>query len=320
MSDPFREPRFSPTDVRRIRRRATDIAERDPAMASAGKPMTRGEIERAAADLGLPADAIARAVDDGDSLANTTKAERSWLLLGAPTRLVIEREFHGEPSEADCEDVIEHIRDVVGDTGSIERVGKNLAWKTTTTNNQTRELAVRVRARDGRTRVTIEERTRKLAAGLFLGIGLGAGLGPMGGYIAAIIKFGPIAAALPLLLGHSDAVPRANDLRLGGAQARAHGARGHEAHRDCGRGLVGQRATPARLRGDGASTRRRGGDRRRRNRESRRPRGIRRIGRSSVGASAISDVCGQPDTSEASAVRQKFCHPGWRRFAALGRH
>src|SRR5580658_1765840 len=122
MGHPFREPQLSPRDVRRLLRRAAELAEDDPGTPRAERAMTRAELERAAGDLGLPATSIARAFDDqspDDATGGPLDAPHS-AFLGAPTRLVLEAEVDGEPSETDREDLIEEIRDVVGHTGSIE--------------------------------------------------------------------------------------------------------------------------------------------------------------------------------------------------------
>src|SRR5262249_23768485 len=120
--------------------------------------------------------------------------------IGAPTRLVYEEEFDGEPSETDLEDLVEDIRAEVGDTGSVESVGKTLVWRTTPDyRGRGRGLSVRVRTRDKKTRIVVEERLTSQAAGLFVGLGVGGGIGPMGGYIIAIIKLGVIGLVFPLL-------------------------------------------------------------------------------------------------------------------------
>ena len=92
MTSPFRDAPISPSEVRRILRRAAEIAERDPETASAERAMTREELERAAAELGLPASAIARAIDHEEPEAG--EVEGHWF-LGGKTRIVLERDRIG---------------------------------------------------------------------------------------------------------------------------------------------------------------------------------------------------------------------------------
>jgi hypothetical protein len=203
MSDPFREQRFSAKDVRRIVRRAADLAEHDAATASVERSLTREELERAALELGLPASAVARAAspDEGAEVDDEKAAERRKhsAFIGAPTRLVLEAEVEGEPGESDREDLVEDIRDVIGETGSVERVGKTMVWKLDPGyRGQGRELSVRLRSRHGRTRIVVEERLARAATGLFVGLGVGGGIGPIGAYIAVIANAGPVGLLFPL--------------------------------------------------------------------------------------------------------------------------
>jgi hypothetical protein len=60
-------------------------------------------------------------------------------------------------------------------------------------------MSVRMRFRDGRTRVVMEQRLVGQAVGLFVGLGVGGGIGPMGGYIALIAKIGALGLVAPLV-------------------------------------------------------------------------------------------------------------------------
>lgn len=197
MTSPFRDAPISPSEVRRILRRAAEIAERDPETAGAERAVTRSELERAAADLGLPASAIARAIDH-DEGEEPSEAKGHWF-LGGKTRIVLEREIAAEPSQREREDLLDEIREVTGDTGTVESVGNSLVWRATMTRNAQQTFTIRMRFRDGRTRVVIEERLLGQAIGLFVGLGVGGGVGPMGGYIMACIKLGAIGLVFPLV-------------------------------------------------------------------------------------------------------------------------
>jgi hypothetical protein len=203
MPDPFREQRLRPDAVRRVLRRAADLAERDPATAGTERAMTHEEIQRAAGELGLPASAVTEALahdepEDRDEARPARKKHSAF--LGAPTRIIAETEIQGEPSESDLEDIVDDIRDVIGETGTIDKVGKTMVWRIERLYRQNqRDFAVRVRTRRGRTRIVVEERLTPAALGLFLGLGLGGGIGPMGGYIAAFVKLGAVALVIPLV-------------------------------------------------------------------------------------------------------------------------
>jgi hypothetical protein len=108
--DPFRERLFDAAEVRRALRVAVELAEHDPETKKTERALTRAELERSAEELGLPASAIGRALQ-GDELPGGRPQDRSrW--IGAPTRIVLEAEVPGEPSEADREDLVEDIREV----------------------------------------------------------------------------------------------------------------------------------------------------------------------------------------------------------------
>jgi hypothetical protein len=201
MTDPFRERRLQPGEARRILRRAIDLADRDPSTSAALRPLTLDELARTAEELGLPASAVAEAAgeDADDAPGGSPGGERS-IFLGAPTRVVREIEVAGEPSDADREDLVEEIREVVGETGSVESVGKTMVWKIDPGyQGRGRDFSVRLRSRDGRTRVVVEERLGRQALALFLGLGLGGGIGPLGGYIAAVAKLGAVGLVFPLV-------------------------------------------------------------------------------------------------------------------------
>src|SRR6185437_5437138 len=107
MADPFREQRYSAQEVRRILRRAAELAEGDPETPAAERALTREELTRTAGELGLPESAVARAAaqGEGEPAAAPSAAPRS-AFLGAPTRVVLTEEIDGEPGEADREDLV----------------------------------------------------------------------------------------------------------------------------------------------------------------------------------------------------------------------
>src|ERR1700722_5443529 len=118
MSDPFRTPRIPAREVRRILRRAAELAEDDPDIGNVEKTMTQDERERGAGELGLPASAIARAIGAPGERDAVAMSSRSFF-LGAPTRILLEEELPGEPTDVDREDLVDAIRIVAGQTGSV---------------------------------------------------------------------------------------------------------------------------------------------------------------------------------------------------------
>ncbi|APR79456.1 Hypothetical protein A7982_04803 [Minicystis rosea] len=180
---PFRARRLAPGDVRRILRRAAELAEHDASTRSTERSLTQDEIERLGVELGLPATAIrdairddaelADALADGDTPGSTTRDQRT-----DPRRIVLENEIEGEISASYDEDVVETIATTFGDGGRTQLIGRTLTWTPTPEpNNQQRQLTISVRTRDGYTRIRIDERLTQLYYGLFLGMGLGIGIG-----------------------------------------------------------------------------------------------------------------------------------------------
>jgi hypothetical protein len=200
MSDPFREQRFSAKQVRRILERAAALAEDDPGTRAVERTLTREELERAAGELGIPTSAVNAALGhaDGDEGEEQVPEAQKTGFIGAPTRILLEREFEGEPDDLQREDLIEDIRGATGETGTVESVGKQLVWRNGY-GPKNRDLSVRVRSRDGRTRLTVEERLGRQATGLFVGLGVGGGVGPMAGYIGAVAMLGPVALVIPVV-------------------------------------------------------------------------------------------------------------------------
>ncbi len=200
MADPFREQRLDPRAVRRILKKAAELADKDPNAASDGRALTREELERGAADLGLPASAVAEAMRADDETADAPRPQEHNWFIGAPVRIVLDEEVPGEPTEEEREDILEEIHAVLGAGGTAERIGKTLVWNMSPGyRGRGRNLSVRIRSRNGKTRIVIEENLTNTATGLFVGLGVGGGIGPMGGYIVAIIKLGVIGVAFPLL-------------------------------------------------------------------------------------------------------------------------
>lgn len=176
---PFRDRRFSAGDVRRILRRAAALAEQDEGTRAAERPLTQEEIERLGGELGLPAAAI-RGAMRGDA-----EPERAEKPAEGDGRIFFEGEIEGELPASQHEDVIDAISAAVGDTGRAQTTDRTLTWTPTPlAANSQRALTVTVRARNGKTRVRIDERLSPsyfqlllvYGGGLLLGAGASVGL------------------------------------------------------------------------------------------------------------------------------------------------
>ena len=203
--DPFRAQTFSPSDVRRIVRRAAAVSEKDPDLGGAGNALTRDELVRLLGELGISEQAVDRALrpdgeGDDDELSGADVSSKPSRFIGAPTRIVLEREVDGEPTTTQREDLVEELRNEVGESGTIETLGKTFAWHPSLDyRGRGRGPTVRVRSRDGRSRVAVEESHTRPAVGRFVGRGVGGGLGPQGLYIILIVYLGAIGLLAPLV-------------------------------------------------------------------------------------------------------------------------
>lgn len=118
-------------------------------------------------------------------------------MFGAPTRLRFERELPGAlPEEAD-EVLVGILRDVFGEVGRLDRVGRTLAWTSSGADGRMVEVSFESRGEASVLRVT--ERLGGLAGGLFGGVVGGAGGGGLGGIIPLTILFAPDPLVAPLL-------------------------------------------------------------------------------------------------------------------------
>src|SRR6185503_14891762 len=144
-SSPFRERRFHPADVRRIVRRAAELAEQDASTDTEEQALTQPEIEERAAALGLPERAVRAAIAD-DAPADKPEGPADL------RRILLEEEFDGELAAEGHEDVVEAIQVAMGDTGRVQIIGKTLTWTPSpSAGNQQRQLTVTVRSRNGKT-------------------------------------------------------------------------------------------------------------------------------------------------------------------------
>jgi predicted Ser/Thr protein kinase len=129
--------------------------------------ISREHVERAAAELGLVRGARTRA-----DLAMPAPPLRPILgpLFAAPYRLQEEAEVAGEMSPGDYELVVDAIRGVLGDEGTVTSLGRSLSWSSRVVSRKGRNVTVSIVPRGGRTRIRIDEKLGQIAAGLYGGI------------------------------------------------------------------------------------------------------------------------------------------------------
>jgi hypothetical protein len=143
MGEPFRVRRIPADEVRRVVRRAADLAERSP---HEGESLTEHELATRLGDLGFPAHAVKQAI--------ASPATGQIIVERGVRRIVELCEIDGEVPAAAHESVAEAIGATMGEAGRTQVVGKKLVWSAARRNT---DLSVTVHSRDGRTRVRVEE-------------------------------------------------------------------------------------------------------------------------------------------------------------------
>jgi hypothetical protein len=193
-----RRERYGEDDARRIIGRAAELqAEREVEEGA----LSVGGVERVAAEVGIPpaeVRAAAGALQESHSGAVAPqKSQWAWLSGGA-TKLVFDRIIPGEVRESEFAYLVEEIRLQMGTVGLAGTLGRSMTWSTSPPGQGSgRNVQITVSARNGETRVHIEEYLGNIAGGLFGGIVGGAGGGLGGSWIAFAIETlhsGPLAA------------------------------------------------------------------------------------------------------------------------------
>jgi hypothetical protein len=196
MPSPFREQRLSPAEVRRVLRRALELAE---ARGDSGPALTLAEIARHADALGI----ATAGVEPAPPAPPPRVAGGLW---GAPAQLVLEEELSGELGPEHHEDVVEAIRQHLGDGGNVNVLDKTLSWSPS---DPSLGVRVRVRARYAVTRIHIEQKLSAMTSavwivGGFLGVLAGSGaaaltVGTGGSVPAAVLAVAAVVLALAAL-------------------------------------------------------------------------------------------------------------------------
>ncbi len=192
------EPRFSEDEVRRILSRAAALQEAEGGPADS-RAMTLAEIEQVAAEAGIDRALVRRAATELPA-ARRTPAPAPHPLVGAPTRIVEEREVPGTVPQDVHDRILDRVQDVVGVPGQINSTPTLLTWSAQLPNVAQRSVMVKVSSRDGRTRVRVEENLGMLVGGYFGGLLGGLGGGGLGVVLPAVILV-KIPALVPVAVG-----------------------------------------------------------------------------------------------------------------------
>lgn len=192
-----RRRRYGDEEVGLILKRAAELQRQEPAAAAEGGGLSLGELEEIAAEAGIDPRYLRRAAEEVDTVAAPFRGEGVESLVGAPLTLDFERTLSGELPDDGFETLVPEIQDAAEGVGQPSLLGHTLTWQSTSPNNE-RTLQVTVGARDGRTRIRIEERSSQLAGQLFggiiggvgggvgLGVGFGVGLGALHSVLFAV--------------------------------------------------------------------------------------------------------------------------------------
>ena len=141
----------------------------------------------------------------GDQALATSREEypTSSKWLGAPSSLKLVRELDGEVPDTAYSELVETIRRVLRNVGTVSVLTGSLAWSANTPGNGVGPfIDVYFTIRDGRTTIRIDERLGNLAGGIFGGIGAGVGVGGIMAPISTLwITPLLVPFAIPLWLG-----------------------------------------------------------------------------------------------------------------------
>ena len=196
-SEPPRR-KYSADQIERIVNRAAELEVSSPTSSGA---MTMGGIEQVARDAGIDTRMVRSAANElsshGISARGTSIGQpKNNFLIGGPTRLLFERTVAGEVDDADFPIMVEEIRIVMSEVGTVAQLGRSFTW---TLNKGAggigRMMEVAVTSRGGRTRIIIQESLQNLIGGIWGGVGGGMGGGGLGPLMGGLIGGKVLVAA-----------------------------------------------------------------------------------------------------------------------------
>jgi len=164
VKEPYRGRVFTPAEVRRILSRAAALEDAAaPEGREAGRGHAREEIERIAADAGISAGALQRALEE--EVAPAAPPSRPFSLAGAPANIAIERTVRGSLGAANDPDLARAMRHAVG-LGESSHTAGRWVWSSSTIGGRRARALVESSA-DGRVAVRVEESLESARMGLF---------------------------------------------------------------------------------------------------------------------------------------------------------
>jgi len=165
-NEPYRGRVFTPAEVRRILSRAAALEDAAaPEGREAGRSHAREEIERIAADAGISAGALQRALEEEGATAEAPSPGRPFSLAGAPAHVAIERTVRGSLSASSHQDLARVMRHAVG-LGEATHTEGRWVWSSSTSGGRRARALVESSA-DGRVTVRVEESLQSARAGVF---------------------------------------------------------------------------------------------------------------------------------------------------------
>jgi hypothetical protein len=182
-----------------------------------GGAMTMGGIEALAAEVGISPDSVkkaARSISTPSTPAARPQSRNWSRVLGAPSRLIFEREIDGEVPDAEFPVLVEEIRRILQQVGQVSQLGRTFSWTVTSTMGaRRRDVEVSVSVRGGKTRIMVRENLGPLIGAVFGGIGGGmggGGMGPIIGITVGALGLPPaaIAGIIPLWLATTYGIAR----------------------------------------------------------------------------------------------------------------
>jgi hypothetical protein len=194
-----RRERYGTDEMRQVIARAAELeATRDTEEGA----LSVGGVERAAAEAGIPPAEVRAAARDiqqsGPRPVPESSGRWTWL-SGRRTKIVIDRTIPGEVPVREFPYLVEEIRIALGTVGLVGTLGSSLTWSTSPPGQGTgRNVQITVSARDGQTRLRIEEQMANTAGGLYGGLvgGGGGGIGIAWAAFATESLANPLVAAV----------------------------------------------------------------------------------------------------------------------------